>query len=88
MIFLLTFKTNFSESYKITVSDWSSEEFWRGDSNLYTPSRSRSLTWIKPGTQEVMNSYFNSSTTIVHEIYYIVEIMSNLSFIKVTKVWP
>ena len=33
MISLLTFKAYFSEPYKRTVSNWSSEEFWRVELN-------------------------------------------------------
>ena len=43
---LLKFKANFSEPYKRTVSNWSFEEFWRVESNLYTPLKS-SAVWIK-----------------------------------------
>ena len=43
MIYLLMFKGNFSEPYKRTVSNWSSEEFWRVESNLYTASKSSAL---------------------------------------------
>ena len=43
MISLLTFKANVLEPYKIIVSDWSSEEYWRLESNLYMPVRSSTL---------------------------------------------
>ena len=43
MISLLIFKVNFSEPYKRTVSNWSSEEFWRVESKLFMPLRSPSL---------------------------------------------
>ena len=36
-ISFLTFKAYFSEPYKRTVSNWSCEEFWRVEPNLYTP---------------------------------------------------
>ena len=37
MISLLTFKANISEACERTVNNWPSEEFWRVESNLYTP---------------------------------------------------
>ena len=42
-ISLLTSKVYFWEPYKTTVSNWSSEEFWRVESNLYMPPRSSTL---------------------------------------------
>ena len=41
---------------------------------------------IKSATQEVMCSCFSSSTTIGHRIYRMVEIMSKLMFIEMTKI--
>ena len=40
---LMTFKTIFSEAYKKTVSNSSSEEFSRVEFNLHTPWRSSGL---------------------------------------------
>ena len=59
MMSLLTSKANFTDTYKRTVSNWSSEEFWRVESNIYiyiyAIKELCSLNWIKSVTQEVMN---------------------------------